>query len=383
MIKAIDNLKKSPLFNLSLSSKELFHSNFLYWIGKNYPSEFGSLFIDYLHKNPQDTAIVKINREKKNIDLSFNYDNGQEILIENKVKSVPYVEQLRRYSNGQFSNRNYILLSLSKPMFFHSKKKLNIDGAIWHYLSYSDLKNKLKLILEKVKDEYHKLIILDYQEFIEGLIEIDKYCEINETDKFDFHSKQTNHLYKNLMDIRLHDFYLKKKYELLAYSVYKKLKKKGKNLIEFGESLNWENESSFIFMGYGMTRSLGLMDLKFLVAKNVILGIQIQGEHYRMVVEDNNSQIANKIKEQLVDNNLWFDFSMSFPQKRIYPKIEKGFNKYGNTFFYKSIKLGTEYKIKEIVDTIVKDVENIEKNIDEIREIITQANNIYKALGDK
>ena len=32
--KAINYLKTSPMFNLSLSSKELFHSNFLYWICK-------------------------------------------------------------------------------------------------------------------------------------------------------------------------------------------------------------------------------------------------------------------------------------------------------------------------------------------------------------
>ena len=28
----IEILKTSPMFNLSLSSKELFHSNFLYWL---------------------------------------------------------------------------------------------------------------------------------------------------------------------------------------------------------------------------------------------------------------------------------------------------------------------------------------------------------------
>ena len=31
----IKKLKKSPMFNLSLSSKELFHSNFLAWIAED------------------------------------------------------------------------------------------------------------------------------------------------------------------------------------------------------------------------------------------------------------------------------------------------------------------------------------------------------------
>ncbi len=378
MTETIEKLKKSPLFNLSLSSKELFHSNFLYWIGINYPNQFGDLFIKFLREKPENSTIKEIFREKKNIDLSFNYNNGQEVLIENKVKSVPYIGQLKRYSKANSVDKNYILLSLSKPMFFNSAEKLEIDGAIWYYLSYSDLNNMLQIIVDKIENHYHKLIIEDYQQFIKGLIDVNRYCEIKENERFDFHSIKKNTIYKALMEIRLHDFYLKKKYELLAYAVYKRLKENGKNLIEFSQALNWETENSVIFIGYGMTRSLGLMDLKYLVSKNIILGIQIQGEHYRMVVEDNNSQIATNIKERLNDKKLWFDFSNSFPSKSIYPKSEKGFNKYGNTFFYKSVKLGTELTVDEIVSIVTKDVENIEKSINEIRTIITQSNNVYK-----
>lgn len=263
-------------------------------------------------------------------------------------------------------------------MFFQPNEKLEIDGAIWHYLSYSGLKDLLKILISKIENKYHKLIIEDYIYFIEGLIDINEYCGIEENEYFDFHSIKENKIYKELKDIRLHDFYLKKKYELIAYFVYQKLKESGRNLTEFSQPLNWKNNTSLIFIGYGMTRSLGLMDLKYLISENVILGIQIQGEHYRMVVEDNNSQIANKIKEEL-DNKLWFDFSKSFPSARIYPKQEKGFNKYGNTFFYKSVKLGTKMTITEIVSIIIKDVEHIEKNINEIRTVITQANKMYSS----
>ncbi len=98
----IKSLQKSPLFNLSLSSKELFHSNFFYWIGQNYPLEFGQLFADYLEEKPADLRVrpEEIYREKDNIDLSFTYSNGEEILIENKVKSVPYLEQLQNHCYG-------------------------------------------------------------------------------------------------------------------------------------------------------------------------------------------------------------------------------------------------------------------------------------------
>jgi hypothetical protein len=376
MKEIIEKLKKSPLFNLSLSSKELFHSNFLFWIGHNYPAEFGALFSKYLKVKPTDYCISEIYREKENIDLSFTYNNGQEILIENKVKSVPYIGQLVKYSEKHADNKNYILLSLSEPMFFQSRDRIEINGATWIYLSYSGLKKMLQTLLPKIENKYHEQIINDYCDFISGLIVVNKQCKIHEDELFDFHSKKTNSLYRELIDIRLHDFYLKKKYELLSYTIYKKLKESGRNLTEFSQTLNWENESSLIFMGYGMTRSLGLMDLKYLVSKNIILGIQIQGEHYRMVVEDNNSIIAHKIKEKLLDNKLWFDFSNSFPSERVYPNPGKGFNKYGTTFFYKSVKLGTKLTINKIISTIIKDVEHIEKNINEIRTIITQANNV-------
>ena len=373
MKKVIESLKKSPLFNLSLSSKELFHSNFLYWLAQNYPSEVGELFLKYTRDKSTDSKILKVYREKENIDLFFSYFNGQEILIENKVKSVPYQDQLKRYSQKNNKNRNYILLSLSEPMFFEKKSELKIGDALWHYLSYSELKDMLTSLTNKLNDTYHKSILNDYLNFIEGLIEIDELCQLKIKDKYNFHSIESNNIGKSLVDIRLHDFYLKKKYEILAYLVYRKLKDSYKFLLGFGEPLNWESEDYEIFTGYGMSRSLGLMDVKYKLSKNLVLGIQLQGEHYRMFVEDNNSQIAKKIKEQL-DKKLWFNFGKSFPNVMVYPKKEKGFNKFGDTFFYKSVKLGKDKTIEDIINFILVDIEQINNNINEIRQIIAQNN---------
>jgi hypothetical protein len=371
METVINILKKSPLFNLSLSSKELFHSNFLYWIGQNYPLEFGKLFAEYLSVKPEDLFVkpVDIFREKENIDLSFRYSNGHEILIENKVKSIPYLQQLQKYSENSNATKNYILLSLSYPSFFQSKDKLVINEATWHYLSYSELKNKLKSTSFTFSEEYHRNIIDDYCAFVGGLVEVNELCNLNEEDFFDFHSIDTNEVYEGLQEIRLHDFYLKKKYELISFKVYNSLKKKGKRLIDFGSTFKWNSEQSTIFIGNGMTRGQGFMDLKFLVSSDVALGIQIQGDNYRMVVEDTNGKIAKNIKEKL-DSGLWFDFQRSFPGLIIHPKGKKEFNKYGDTFFYKSVKLGTSFKINEIIDVILSDVYQIEANFIKIKSLI-------------
>jgi len=379
VINTIETLKSSPLFNLSLSSKELFHSNFLYWVGVNYPNEFGEFFAKYLNEKPSKTCIIEIFREKNNIDISFKYSNNQELLIENKVKSIPSIKQLEDYSKKHTDGRNYILLSLSEPTFFQSNKTIKIGNASWHYLSYSNLKDLFKEIIGKTENNYHKLIIEDYQLFIDALIKINQYSEFKEKEVFDFHSLESNQIYKSLKDIRLHDFYLKKKYELFAYNVYERLKDLEKNIIDFGQKLNWKNDSPVIVMGSGMTNGSGLMDMKYLISKDFTLGVQIQGDSYRMVAEDNNGEIAKKVKENLENNGLWFDFNRSFPnEKNIYPKPPKKFNRFKDgfkreVFFYKSVKLGTNRTIDEITDIILEDVEHIETNISDIQKIIKLA----------
>ena len=379
----INKLKESPLFNLSLSSSELFHSNFLYWVANNYKKEFGEMFAPYLKEVPSDLTIHNVYREKKNIDLSFSYQNGQEVFIENNVKSVPYIQQLVRYSNNN-PNHNYILLSLSRPLFFddldiHGRELdyKEIEGVKWHYISYEVLKVKLQSILVEINehDEYHSKIITDYCNFIQSLIEVKEFCKLKNYEKFDFYSKENNEVYKELENIRLHDFYLKKKYEFLAFEVYKRLKNKGvrHRLISFGTPLDWESDSPIIYFSSGMTNTQGLMDLKYLISERVALGIQIQGDQYRMVVEDRNEVTANSIKEILHEKGLWFNFSKNFGSSiKVYPIIRnKGFNKFGKAFFYKSVKLHRSTTIDEVVNFILSDFENIELNYDDIREITT------------
>ena len=88
---AIEYLKTSPMFNLSLSSKELFHSNFLYWlstIDKNksiFKGLVTSLGADISGWN-DNTWEVK--REFKNLDVCVIDKEGKILLVvENKVKA--------------------------------------------------------------------------------------------------------------------------------------------------------------------------------------------------------------------------------------------------------------------------------------------------------
>ena len=411
----IDKLRESPLFNLSLSSKELFHSEFIAWVGNTYTTEFDNIFREYLKFNSVEYRFCRIEREENHIDLTLYYCDKQDsdkrncdkqncnkqkkckkqkILIENKVKSMAYRSQLEEYSN-EYQEHSYILLSLSKPSFFDNKEFQTEKNDTWHYVSYTSLKEKLNKLTEQKKKQYHKEIIKDYIKLIGNLTEIAIITDMFEDgNNFDFHSKTTDKNYEKLENIRFHDFYLKRKYERLAFELHKKLKDRAESkdkLYDFGERLDVkkliknkkEENKKDLYVDYGMTRGTGLLDFKYIINEDLILGIQIQGEQYRMVVEGekvkgiNDEERGRDLRKKLIEDVGWFNFEKSFSKiinedvYLVYPekKEKKLFNQFGDTFFYRSIKLGTTLTVGKLLDIIVKDIELIESNIKELKEI--------------
>ena len=102
-MKTMNELKASPMLYLSGGSKELFHSNFLYWLGVNYRDSFQVIMTRMCHINASWPEGWTIRREHKHLDLCVTYkkDRGKIrkgksvceecafVIIENKVKSLP------------------------------------------------------------------------------------------------------------------------------------------------------------------------------------------------------------------------------------------------------------------------------------------------------
>ena len=89
-------------------------------------------------------------------------------------------------------------------------------------------------------------------------------------------------------------------------------------------------------------------------------------------IQDKCSSLIFDIKEEL-EKNYWFDLSRSFPNERVYPNITRGFNAFGKSFFYKSVKLGSNKSVNEVVEIIMKDVELINSNLTAIKKIVAHA----------
>jgi hypothetical protein len=362
-------LESSPIFNLSLSSKELFHSNFIYWLSLEYPNKTGAFFDNLCKLKLEDTNCINPKREENNIDFQFSYKDGITIYVENKVKSIPYCEQLEKYDEktGVLENKRMILLSLTEPSFTLPKK--------WEYLSYQCYNDFLKKL--ETKNNYHKSLIEDYTNLIDNLIIIEKMCDIDENDKFDFHSSE-NETLTMMTNLRLHDLFLKKKYENIVVLLKKKIKESC-----FCDIIKPQNNEDIIRFESGMTRSQGLLGFKFRLKDDYFLLVQLQGSSYRMGVEflQPKEQLPKKKPTKIEEikkrfNETWLYY---FENKKsrikeehdkwtVYPKNDKEkikFNKFGDTFFYRSINLGCELPIKDLTDVMLEDIAQAMKLRDE------------------
>lgn len=353
--QAVQKLKKSPIYNFSLSSKELFHSNFLAWMLNelitdekgNYTSNeqfemFWKLFCKYGRLSEEFNGLKikydSIKREEKNLDLLFSAHIGDnnyfDVIIENKVKSIPYIEQLIEYASKAKKGSRFILLTLHCPESLNAQNRQIKagDDAVWCVVSYSDLKKCLSNFLEQpiTLSSYNREIIADYIQLLGVLIAVNEEAEISESDFFNWADENSNSVIRYLRDLRLADFYLKKKYAMLA------------DLVKIRVGSVKE-----ISINSGFSNSNGFLDIKYKVDDSLNLGIQIQANMFRLVIEGQNAE--QKAIE--LDSKNWFDFQIIEHNGIVYPK-NNGLNKYGEHFRYKYVNVPSHTKLVKLLDYI-------------------------------
>ncbi len=308
------DLKESPIFNLSLASKELFHSNFLAWLWeapetkKGFERLLKELFID-----DDMGGISSVIREKKNIDLTVNFDSGRKLLIEVKVKSIPDKKQLEKYEKRH--KVKPVLLTLYDPGLEYEDYKIVL---------FSDLAESLNRHFSNL-DGYYGMLIKDYAQYIANFsyLSSEIFKHVRE-DNFLFFNDDKN-LKSLVEDLRISDLVYKGMFDILR-------RKLGSNI--YGYRID-EKKLTFNFQGFKkakseMYRATGLVTGYYVVGEDISEdlpihlcgGVEVQHNIFKLFVmtrakqnEDGVESFTNleKLTESLVellDQMGWFDFEI-------------------------------------------------------------------------
>ncbi len=355
MKKIINALNANPMFHMSLASKELFHSNFLYWLWKLDASKFLTLLDklsecnDFSRLTPET---IEVKREYQHFDLCVleKGTNNVLLVIENKVKSIPYVEQLNEYTGKLDGDCKKVLLTLMQD--FPDRENVRNDN--WNIIDYNLLATRIKECFSSITGA-EKIFIDHYLKFIEqlnGLVKewLDDYNNrklvlLNE----DIHNAA--------YELRLHDLYGKLYYSRMACEINKILSDKGL-LNGWGTQRDKKISAK---AEYTMVQPMITIAIPE-VYNDAEFCIQIQGNHYRHAIARPNAKfedVKNEFEQYKDVCDFWW------PEK-----YTKKFTHFGG-FIYKYWKLKRkvaknqfeETNIDELKTHIIEDLTNLKEQI--------------------
>lgn len=333
----VEKLKGNPVFNMSLSSKELFHSNILAWLllckEKEAQKDVINLFKPKDAKDNEYTVLT-VFREKKNFDLLIIYikktdytsfiserkkaeikieiedavdtiyvsqenwnmvesqidylRNCKYVVIENKFKSIPTEKQLDEYVEKIKNNETlfvYIpykdkikLTPENTSYYLFAPKKIRDFFKLptkWKFIEYEDFLDKIDI------DNANNFILDNYKNFTNEMLRLANSIKISSETKM-FEYENTIH---ELRKIRIHDFYEKLWFSIVMNQINKKINKDNK-----------------INTLVGYSNGMGMLNFYFLESKDITCGIEIQCKQFRFFVfpaEDKKWKTKNtKIKEE-------------------------------------------------------------------------------------
>lgn len=188
----IKDLSNNVMFSLSLTSKELFHSNLWAWLGRKYPKMFTEIFLDEKVELDENSIIL---REYNNFDLYVETKNSISV-FENKCKSMPNKSQLMEYDKKlakikeekEKEKEKEIktkLISYFEPIGRYVWADDNTPSRIhdWSIITYNELCEKFNDLYEKnekIIKNNDKIIIEEYIKCLELLNDLHNSIELND-----------------------------------------------------------------------------------------------------------------------------------------------------------------------------------------------------------
>jgi hypothetical protein len=303
-----NRLERSPIANISLASKELFHSNFLAWIFNTYPTMLNAVLDNArLPKRLSDESVI-VTREEQNFDLVAKIGDTRLLIIENKLKSLPSIEQLNRYQekaeklDSRRKSPELVLLTLTPE----DSRRIPSLPESWKPLDYGTLARVLRDCIPADADSYHADIIKDYTHFVAELVRVAN-DESRHVWRRAGSSINGEDLPTWLTKHKLHDLFGKRQGQIVAANVYEQLRK------EFGDRIRWQQPPKSlrpseitVYSGFSNSQALvgvfcALSNLRCQVddAPPVGVGFQVQGNQFRSYVEwPKPGLLARRFKER-------------------------------------------------------------------------------------
>lgn len=381
---ALDSLEQSPLFQLSLASKELFHSNFIAWCCKVWPEQTGdawSTLAPGLFNNSQPETVKSVCREHNNHDIEIRFNNDQLLVVELKVKSLASEKQLREYASNMKQKSGpkprLVLVSLIEPDFLKKKGDIpELENEI--DCSWVDLSNMASALNNCLKGQppsgaqfkdstpgYLDALLDDYKKFVEALKVVTSEAAKVEADECFFLRKADRDA---ITDLRLHDLVFKLRYQQLCEKVQGCLPANPK----FWIKAEMSNGTGMITVDF----NLGNMDPAGYIGK-LGIGIQLQEDMCRQYFSSSkkNGGIGKKLLEicnRLRDKNLWLnDYKLVDDMSTISTMRNKDdYCKYDDVFFYNYRNLKEDISATKIINYISEKMVYLQSKEKEIIDIV-------------
>lgn len=336
MATFVETLKNNPIFQLSLSSKELFHSNFLAWLAEdeNTRCVFNKVMQTWLDdKNweykPNE---MEVKREYNHFDFcvcdKLSIDGNDvtgsvQVVLENKFKSIAYKAQLVDYKDRtktlneegykneykaeeankgkilprgwrdevKHPNTKYILLTLADKFL----DKDEIQSLGWKIVTYAEYAKLLRTVVGELKDDeikgnkaFYVELIAQYCNFIEKFSEHINEC-LDNVKEYNYWDILKN---DDFTAVRCNDIWQKVVMHKYAQELFKLTQEKFPNTkIVFDDKDSWNEESDRpLMIRVAYFRNEALVELKYLLNNGVVFCVQQQG--------DNGLSIGMVVKEE-------------------------------------------------------------------------------------
>lgn len=338
-----ERLRQSPLFQLSLASRELFHSNFLAWLFERHPDWVGPVLGTAPEHRHWRLGGKGVRREERNLDLVLHLDCGSTLIVENKVKSVPYTAQLARYetlvraSKQTYPDAHFLLLTLSPG-------DAPADAS-WPVLSYGQVGERLAQAAALLEPGYERSLVQDYAQFIQCLSVLGGIE--GQQDWIDNRPE--------LRDLRISDLLQKRSATWLARSLESTLREGGvQHMAEPGKR-GTALEPGELLIYDGLTNGNGLVGFVLAICDGPKLpgaralprygiGVQLQGNQYRSFVQILRPDRPNK-EAQEAFRKLCLRLFQESPLPPWWRPGDRGdaskeLCTYGGTFMYRYRSLG-------------------------------------------